>query len=310
MPAISMPDSSVGLAPATEEAGKQPGELGDKELSVDKVQGSGLPRALDSRQSASQELSALAEPNPVPPANSQLPPAPLPASNDPRPEQPWPPELEQPPSQSPAAPVPPLNLNGPHSGSADLDRSHEAAQDPQPDATQTHACTAPDGAQSDAAADHRDLFAPRAPFDAPAIAAPTQSCIELVPGLPPVVIDVPSGSTPEQAQARAAVMAGLLRRDPPRRKLKDLYPDWDDVPDRLIIEDVPKVRLLSLRPVRQLLAEPLSANGPGFVRTFNAAWLTLDSGPVSGVRHHVQCCSRCLMPCVICLFATRFKLPF
>ncbi len=241
-----MPDSGAEPDAALEEASEQPGE--SNEPSFDVTKGRELPSAHDSRQSASQEQSAPAETISIPPVNSQLPPIPIPGSYDSHPEQPRSSSAEQSLGRSPPPPSPPPSLNGPPSGATDLDCSDKAAHESQSDATQSPSCTAADGAQPEAAAEYGDLFAPHAPFDARAIAAPTQSSFELVPGLPPVVIDVPPGFTPEQAQARAAVIAGLIRRDPPRRKLKDLYPDWDDTPDRLILEDVPKVRPVSVRP--------------------------------------------------------------
>jgi hypothetical protein len=60
-----------------------------------------------------------------------------------------------------------------------------------------------------------------------------------LPGLPPVVVDVTPGTTLEEAEAYAAVEAGLRLMHPPRRVFGDVYKDWVDPtfqlsPDRVL----------------------------------------------------------------------------
>ena len=55
---------------------------------------------------------------------------------------------------------------------------------------------------------------------------PQQVCIELVPGLPPVIVDTEPGMTAEEAEQRAAVQAGLADMNPRRLGLKEIFPSW------------------------------------------------------------------------------------
>ena len=84
---------------------------------------------------------------------------------------------------------------------------------------------------------------------APAL-EPQQVEFELVPGEPPVAVRLLPGMTVAQARQLAAEQAGLVFMYPPRRALKDLYPDWVDPdanPDESVSGD--EVFLISHHPM-------------------------------------------------------------
>ena len=277
------------------------------------TQCSGLPEVPNTRQGAWKELSASADAHLSPPATAHSQPVPTPAREPSHPPQLWSSSPEQPSSQSLTAPSPPLSPNGPPSGTADKECNHEAAQNPQPNATQGIACSAGAGApaagaageQPNAAEQHSGLFAPRAAPTACPVVAPRKCSFELLPGLPPVAVDVPHGMTLAQAEARAVEKAGLQLMDPPRRTFEYLFPDWADPAIQLCLNKVLNTRPSvpasdpeSRNTHVQAMLTPFQYLDPSTL-TFLKCWFGVGCAPPTAVVQNVHsACRKCQATCV------------
>ena len=236
---MATPDATAGASAqhAVEQQLSKAAEEAAVQLKMYVTQRHGSSEALESRQSAGREQFLSADVASSPPATAQPQPVPMSAQEPSHPAQPRSTALELPEGQAQTAqPLPQHSNEVPPSPGADMVCNHEPAAAPLSDATPAQPCTTPvggapatAGSQPAAALNVRALFTPRATPAANVIAAPRRCSFELLPGLPPVVVDVPPGVTLAEAEERAAELAGLHLSNPPRRVAADIYPDWIDL---------------------------------------------------------------------------------
>ena len=256
-----MTDSDAKASAGTRQAGSQPVvAVDDSKGVIAATQCTALHEVPTNGRSVGSSASANTIPSLPTIAQSDL--VPFSAKKPlktPQPPLPWSSSPEQPPDQSPAAPSPPLNPDGPPSLAAVKGCHREAAQLPQPRTIRPDASSAEKsapaapaepaaaGAQTNAAPQHGGLFAPRNATAAdPWLMASTQS--EAQPAAPRAVPDVPRSTTPAQDEEQAAEAAGLALANPPRRVVKDLYPAWRGGAHRLGVQDPAKARPDDLSP--------------------------------------------------------------